>query len=183
MHTYHDKHGRLPPAVVYGENGKPLLSWRVLLLPFIEEDNLFRQFKLDEPWDSPHNILLLPKMPQMFFPFDGGAPPNPNTTFYQVFVGKGTAFEGRHGLRIREDFGERACSIFLIVEAGRAVPWSKPEDIPYAENEPLPELGGLFKGGFRAALADGTVRDVPQETKEAALRAAIIRNGDRPGND
>ena len=183
MHNYEGTHGRLPPAVVYGENGRPLLSWRVLLLPFIEEGELFRQFKLDEPWDSPHNIRLLPKMPRTYFPFDGSSPPEPNTTFYQVFVGKGTAFEGREGLKLKDDFPNGTSITFLIVEAGSAVPWTKPEDIAYDERMPLPKLGGLFKGSFRAALVDGSVRYVLDETKESTLRTVIVRNGEKPGND
>src|SRR5262249_31991555 len=129
MHNYHDTHGRLPPAVVHGADGKPVLSWRVLLLPFIEEHALFKQFHLDEPWDSPHNIRLLPQMPIIFKPFGGSAPPESNTTFYQVFVGKGTAFDGREGLRFDEDFPNGIANTFLIVEAGTAVPWTKPEDV------------------------------------------------------
>jgi hypothetical protein len=56
MHNYHGEHGRLPPAAVCGPDGTPLLSWRVLILPFIEQQALYRQFKLDEPWDGPHNL-------------------------------------------------------------------------------------------------------------------------------
>ena len=64
MHNYaDDHHGRLPPAVVYGEDDEPLYSWRVLVLPYIEQNALYEQFHLDEPWDSPHNLALLPKMP------------------------------------------------------------------------------------------------------------------------
>src|SRR2546426_8412471 len=66
MHIYQERHGRLPPAVVYGKYGEALHSWRVLLLPYIEQDALFKQFKLDEPWDSPHNIQLLPKIPSTY---------------------------------------------------------------------------------------------------------------------
>jgi Protein of unknown function (DUF1559) len=182
MHSYADEHGRLPPAVVYGENGRPLLSWRVLVLPFIEQGEIFRQFKLDEPWDSLHNIRLLPKMPPTYFPFDGSSPPESYTTFYQVFVGEGTAFEGREGLKLKGDFPNGTSNTFLVVEAGFAVPWTKPEDIPYDERKPLPKLGGLFKGSFRAALADGSVRSVLHGTKESTLRAVIVRNGGRPGD-
>src|ERR1700704_5613932 len=104
MHGYHDQHRELPPAVVYGKDGTPLLSWRVLILPFIEEGPLFRRFKLDEPWDSPHNLPLLSEMPRVFDPYDGSSTREPHTTFYQVFVGKGAAFEGRKGLRLKYDF-------------------------------------------------------------------------------
>src|SRR5262249_21734482 len=55
MHSYHDTMGRFPPAIVRDKEGKPLYSWRVLLLPYLEQQNLYNQFKLDEPWDSEHN--------------------------------------------------------------------------------------------------------------------------------
>jgi hypothetical protein len=71
MVNYHDAHGRLPPAVVYGKDGKPLYSWRVLLLPYLDEQELYQQFQLDEPWDSPHNLQLLPRMPGFYAPPSG----------------------------------------------------------------------------------------------------------------
>ena len=64
MHIFHDSLGRLPPAVAYSQDGKPLYSWRVLLLPFVEQRQLFSQFKLDEAWDGPHNKTLLAQMPR-----------------------------------------------------------------------------------------------------------------------
>src|SRR5262249_23416572 len=97
MHTYHDAHDSLPPPAVYDRDGQPLLSWRVLILPYIEQRELFGEFKLDEPWDSPHNLALLPKMPLLYQPYRGGSADPPGYTFYQVFVGKGAAFE--HGRR------------------------------------------------------------------------------------
>src|SRR5882672_4340583 len=61
MHNYHSAYGQLPPAAVRDKNGKLLLSWRVLILPYIEQDNLFKEFKLEEPWDSDHNKKLIAK--------------------------------------------------------------------------------------------------------------------------
>jgi len=181
MHSYHEDHdGRLPPAAVYSQDGVPLLSWRVLLLPYLEENELFRQFKLDESWDSPHNLALLPKMPQVYSPLepiDGNPPLESYTTLFQVFVGKGTAFEGREGLRLKEDFPRRSYTI-LIVEAGKSVPWTKPEDIPYDESQPLPKLGGFFKGRFHIVMADCTTVSVHQDTNPAMIRGAILRHGD-----
>lgn len=175
MQGYHDQHGRLPPAVVYGENGKPLLSWRVLLLPFLEQKDLYGRFKLDEPWNGPHNRELLAEMPHVYRPYDGSAPPEPNTTFYQVFVGKGTAFEERPVMRLI-DLPGGTSNTFLIVEAGRAVPWTKPEDISYAEDQPVPKLGGMFKDSFRVGFADGHVESFPHDISEASLRAGIAGN-------
>jgi hypothetical protein len=185
MHTYADSsQGRLPPPAVLDKDGRPLLSWRVLVLPYIEQNALYQQFRLDEPWDSPHNLSLLPLMPKVYAPFDGSRTPEPYTTFYQVFVGKGTAFEGPEGLCLGQDFPDGTSDTFLIIEAGSAVPWTRPEDLPYDAGKPLPRLGGLFKDTFRAALADGSVRSLRRETSEETLRAAITRNGgDKPGPD
>jgi hypothetical protein len=188
MHSYHEKHGRFPPAAVYSKDGTPLLSWRILLLPYLEEQaDLFRQFKLDEPWDSPHNLLLLPKMPQVYSPIeplDGNPPLEPCTTLFQVFVGKGTAFEGREGLQLK-DFRRSSktttvSNTILIVEAGKSVPWTKPEDIPYDENQPLPKFGGFSRRGFLAARVDASILTIAKNVNQAKLRAAILRNSDGP---
>jgi hypothetical protein len=178
MHVYHDTYGRLPAAVVYGEDGRPLHSWRVLILPFLEDGDLYHQFKLDEPWDSPHNLALLPQMPAYYAPPRGKASKVPSYhTFCQVFVGKGTAFEGPEGLRLPEDFPDSTSTTLLVVEAGKPVPWTKPEDIPYDPDQPLPELCTLFKNLFRARLADLKGVHIKKATSEATLRALITRNG------
>ena len=178
MHEYHDDYGTLPPHAVYGEDGQALLSWRVLLLPYLGEGDLYEEFRLDEPWDGPHNSRLLPKMPEVYAPLGWWHGAGPHTTFYQVFVGEGAAFEGRKGLRLSEDFPDGTSNTILIVEAGEAVPWTKPDDLPYEANGPLPKLGGLrFRGGFMAGLADGSIHSFRRDTSEATLRAAITRNG------
>src|SRR6266852_6426149 len=177
MHNYQSRHGRLPPAVVYGKDGKALHSWRVLLLPFLEQGELYDQFRLDEPWDSPHNRRLLVRMPIVYGPFQGGTAAEPHTTFYQVFMGKGAAFEGSEGMRLADDFPDGSSATFLIVEAAAAVPWTKPEDLPYAPDKQLPELGGISKDGFRAAFADGSVCFINKNVSEATLRGLITRNG------
>jgi hypothetical protein len=184
MHNYHDTHGRFPPAVVYGKNGKPLLSWRVLILPHIEENDLYKQFHLDEPWDSPHNLPLLEKMPSAYEP-----PPGkknrlpPYHTVCHVFVGKGAAFEGREGLKFA-DFPDGTANTLLIVEAGPPVPWSKPKDLSFDPHGPLPDVPCIFKDGFRACMADASRHWLRKDTSEKTLRALITRNGhDKPRPD
>jgi hypothetical protein len=177
MHNYESTHGSLPPHAVYGKDGRPLLSWRVLILPFVEGDDLYKKFRLDEPWDSPHNLALLPEMPMIYGRYDRGTTKEPHTTFYQVFVGPGAAFEGRKGMKLAEDFPDGNSETILMVEAGEAVPWSKPDDLPYAAGRPLPALGGLFNATIRAALADGSIHSFGRDTSEGTIRAAITRNG------
>ena len=175
---YEDVNGTLPPAVVYGPDGKPLHSWRVLILPFIEEDCLLKQFKLDEPWDSPHNLALLEKMPRLY------APPRskeslvpPYHTICHVFVGPGTAFEGPQGLKLAKDFPNGTSNTLLFVEAGEPVPWTKPQEIAYDPAQPPPRLRGFFKNRFRACTADGSRRNVEYDTPDEELRSMITRNG------
>jgi hypothetical protein len=152
--AYHKEHGRLPPHALYSKDGKALLSWRVLLLPHLGEDKLFKEFRLDEPWDGPHNRRLVGRMPAVFAA--GGLGDARPTTQYQVFVGKGTLFEGNEGVALKAaDAGT-----VLAAVAHRRVPWSKPEDLACAADKPLPPLGDSVRasGGLHAALADGRVR-------------------------
>ena len=93
MHNFNDSTGQLPPAVVYDRDGKPLYSWRVLLLPYVEENQLYNEFHLDEPWDSPNNKPLLARMPKIYAPPRSGPPKEPYATYYQVFDGPGAAFD------------------------------------------------------------------------------------------
>src|SRR5947209_5662222 len=90
LHNYLSANGSFPPAAITDADGKPLLSWRVAILPFIEEPGFHREFKLDEPWDSPHNMALLSRMPRPYL--CPSEPPGSGTTTYQVIVGPGTLF-------------------------------------------------------------------------------------------
>lgn len=185
MHNYQDQQGRLPPAVVYGEYGRPLYSWRVLLLPYIEQQELYKRFHLDEPWDSAHNIRLLELMPGTYAPPPGKKSRIPAYhTVYHVFVGEGTAFEEGKELKMPQDFLDGTSNTILFVEAGTPVPWTKPEDLIYDPDRPLPRLDRLFHNMIRVGLADGSVRYLSKNIDEATLRGAITRNGgERLGAD
>jgi hypothetical protein len=186
MHNFADTHhGRLPPAVVYGSDGKPLLSWRVLILPYVDQEELFKQFKLDEPWDSPHNLPLLDKMPHVYAPPPGKMSRVPPChTVLHVFVGPGTAFDCKEGCRLKDDFPDGLSNTIMVIEAGKPVPWTKPEELPYDPAGPLPELPGLFHDVYRIGLADGSSVHLRTSLSEATLRALITRNGgDKPGPD
>jgi RNA polymerase sigma factor (sigma-70 family) len=162
-----------------GKNIKPLLSWRVELLPYLEQDALYQQFKRDEPWDSPHNLKLLKYMPKVYAP-PGVTTRTPYTTYYQVFVGKGAAFEKQHLALLPQSFPDGTSNTILVVEAGSPVPWTKPEDLHFAADEPLPELGGLFPNVFNAAFADGAVYTLSKKADPEMLRRAIVRDDGLP---
>jgi hypothetical protein len=184
LHHYHDAYGAFPQAALTKDmkdaGGKPLLSWRVAILPFLEEDTLYRQFKLDEPWDSPHNIKLLEKMPKVYAPV-GVKTKQPHTTFYQGFSGPGAAFEVTRRIRIA-DFLDGTSNTILVAEAAEPVPWTKPEDMAYDPKKPLPKLGGMSSGGFGAVFADGAGAFLRGNIDEKSLRALIGRNDGIPVN-
>ena len=157
------------------KEGKPLLSWRVAILPLLGEEALYKQFKLDEPWDSPRNKPLVEKMPAVFAPFGTGENP-PGSTYFQVLVGPGTLFDGsaRVDLRAVPDGSD---ATLLLVESAEAVLWTKPSDLAYDPKGPLPKLGGHFKDGSLAVFADGSVAFIKGEIDEPTLRALITRDG------
>jgi type II secretory pathway pseudopilin PulG len=185
MQNYNDTYGSLPPSGVGkpfqpAMPRKPLLSWRVAILPFIEQQNLYNQFKLDEPWDGPNNIKLLAKMPKVYqLPGDDKTPSD--RTHYQVFVGNGAAFDKTRGFSIPQDFPDGTSNTILIVTAENAVPWTKPEDVDFDRNKPmLPLMSTYFRNGFQVGMADGSVRTVEPRISETTLKAAITRNGHDP---
>jgi RNA polymerase sigma factor (sigma-70 family) len=175
MTLYFDEYGHYPPAAVYSKDGKPLLSWRVLLLPYLDQRTLYTQFKLDEPWDGPTNKKLLAKMPEIYS-FANGKGKENSKTVYQVFTGAGTVFPTPNTTKLT-DINDGTSNTLLIVEAAEAVEWSKPTDLPYDPKKALPKLGGVSKKGFHAALADCASRLFKQDIKEATLRALITING------
>ncbi len=176
FHDFENSNRVLPAAAVLGQDGKPLLSWRVAILPQLKEAGLYQQFKLDEPWDSEHNKKLLPKMPKVYAPLRGLAPKEPHSTCYQVFTGPDAPFNltSRLGPKIT-DFTDGTAQTFLTVEASEAVPWTKPADLVYDAKKPLPKLG--FGDRVYLVLADGSSHFIKKTVSEPIFRAAITPNG------
>jgi hypothetical protein len=176
MHNYNSAYGCFPPAAITDARGKPLLSWRVAILPFLENQSLYRQFKLDEPWDSPRNKALLAQMPGVYrCPSD---PPvsDRSTTRYQVPTGPGTLFEGDEGTSIFA-ITDGTSNTLLVVEAANPVPWTKPEDVRAGQDQPPPALGSLHPGGVNALIADGSVRFLKKSVDPQVLRALTTKGG------
>lgn len=180
LHNYHDAQGRFPPPVAIGPDGKTPHSWRVELLPYLDQKALYDQYRINEPWDSPHNKKVLAKMPGVFR--HPSEPPDSTASGYYVLTGAGTVFsgaEGEEGASIR-DITDGTSNTIAVVENKRGVPWTKPEDVPYDVDEQVPKLGGFHSGGFHAALCDGSVRFISESIDKEILRALITRSGGEP---
>jgi prepilin-type processing-associated H-X9-DG protein len=175
MHNYNSTYDVFPPPAIYDADGKPLLSWRVLLLPYLEQNELYQQFKLDEPWDSPHNKPLLAKMPNVFHCPSLPQPSHENT-IYEVILGPGTLFDRPEGIPIRE-VTDGTSNTLLVVETREPSPWSQPTGVHYQPGTPLEGLGSVHPGGFNALMADGAVRFIKHAVPANILEALATRNG------
>ncbi len=176
MHNYHDTFNHFPAAAIRDKDGKPLLSWRVAILPFIEQNALYNEFKLDEPWDSPHNKALIDRMPKTYA-CPSGTMEN-GLTPYQVFTGNGALFDVEKETGIAR-ITDGTSNTLMVVEAKTGVSWTKPEDVPFnPEDEALPsELGSKHPGGFNALLADGSVYFLKNSIDLDVLRKLITKAG------
>lgn len=172
LHNYESANGHFPPAAIVDKKGKALLSWRVAILPYIEQDNLYRQFKLDEPWDSEHNLKIAQtNVPTFMIPNQNY--PKPGYTHYRAFVGEQATFDRIKGRNIA-DVTDGLSNTWMVVEAGESVPWAKPDDLEFDPKKELPKLGNFFRGGFHVAMGDGSVRffaKVPKMAKEMITRS------------
>lgn len=182
MHDFHDTYGRFPKAVStardFGRKSDTPHSWRIDLLPFLGAADVYQQYKMDEPWDSPNNKKLQDRMPAVFrSPYDD---PKSMSTAYAVLAGTGTIFEpGRQGVNIAE-VTDGTSNTILVVEARRNCPWMKPEDIPFDADKPVPELGGFVDDKFGAVMADGRACVFKRSKVEDILKWMIIRNDGTP---
>jgi len=173
--VYESDNGRFPAAYSTDAAGKPLLSWRVLILPYLDQQELYNKFHLDEPWDSPHNIELLDQMPDLFR--------NPNSvaesgkaTFLAV-AGQNGAFPGPKGLKLAEFTDGTSNTISIVdVNAQHAVNWTQPGDLDPAEHKRLLNVTSGTATGVDAmvVLVDGATREL-RNADEETLRQLMNR--------
>ncbi len=188
--------GYLPPRALVDGQGKPLLSWRVMLLPYLGHSRLFRLFHLDEPWDSEHNKKLLPFMPVVYSPSAQAGMPVGRATLLAV-VGPKAAFLP-NGMRRTHDIEDLFADTLLLVEvdAKSAVEWTKPEDFEVTDtptafdqlvqtksSDQQTESADIYTVGL---FADGQFVAVPRDKnprkfKEAMLHATQIDDGKLSG--
>ena len=164
-----DNQGVLPTNVV-DKKGKVLLSWRVQILPELGEEELFKRFKLDEPWDSDHNKKLIDQIPAVFAPVRVRA--DKGMTYYQALGGAKGWLRPVVAVIYPASFPDGTSNTFLVAEAARPVVWTQPADLEF-DGKTVPKFGGQFDGRFHAAHADGSVHryraDAPALTLERLI--------------
>jgi len=182
MATYEAANGHFPAQAICAADGRPLLSWRVALLPFLDGGDLHRQFRLNEPWDSPHNLDLLGRMPAVYA--DPAAPAGQaarGLTTVQTLAGTGTAFSAPDKAIAAGPISDGVSRTIAIVEAlpDNAVPWTKPDDIEFDPERPLAGVGNPRRVGgmFAAGFFDGHTRMIEADVDPEVFRALVTPSG------
>ncbi len=177
--NYQDRYGVFPPAVTYSADGQPMHSWRVLILPYIENSPMYNSYRMHEPWNSPANLAITAQMPDFY-----ACPSNPQgrkigDTHYLAFDGPGSILNSREPAR-PEDLVDSPSQTLMVVEARHSgVHWTEPRDIDGRQaHSASPEgLSSFHSGGFHAVLADGSVRFIPETINPQTLKALMTRDG------
>ncbi len=172
LHSYHDEHGHFPPSVIE-ENGVKR-SWRVEILPYLEQQALYTAYRKDEPWDSPANLMIANMIVPIFQPI--GKDPT-NKTAYRAVAGKhGTLSGGVGGKGVRkEEITDGIGSTIAFVEVPYYVPWSSPDEFDTKPEDLVaaPER----KQGFLVGMADGSVFFISINVDPGVLSALLTRDG------
>jgi len=185
LQDYHQANGSFPPAYVVDKNGKPLFSWRVLILPFLDQEALYKQYHFDEPWDGPRNRKWHSiAMPIFQCPSDRTV--SPTTTSFVAVVGAGTAWPGPTSTKL-SDFTDGLSQTIMVVEiANSGIHWMEPKDLDVAKM-PLAidaksgkSTSSKHAGGANVAYADGHIEYLRDGLSPEVLRALLtIHGGER----
>lgn len=194
IQEYAAEHGSYPTPIVYDSAGKPLYSWRVLILPQLGHANIYAKFHRDEAWDSMHNVTLIPECPEVYISPAVGSRQGLAESNYVLITGKGTLFPTTGPLS-PSDISDPASGTLLVVEtANTSCVWSQPTDIDAAKMnsqigksvgtlQSVPSsIGGTHSGGATVVFADGTAAWLPDDTPPEVIQAMISPQGGEPIN-
>ncbi len=190
LHEYHAQYGSFPPAYIADENGKPMHSWRVLILPFLDEELLYEQYDFDEPWDGPNNSVLAAMMPMVY-----GCPSDADSfggiTSYVAVTGPGTAFPGAEPVNLQQITDRKSQTIMLIEARDEQIDWLEPRDLPLEDvykwaDTPFdqqPVISSLHPGGANVLYADGSIHFMDEYQDPETFKGMLtIDGGENLGN-
>ncbi|MFO0825409.1 MAG: DUF1559 domain-containing protein [Gemmataceae bacterium] len=173
--SHHDTYMKLPTHSWMLGKGMRLaggLSWRVHLLPFLKQEGLYKQFKLDEPWDSENNKKLIEKMPKVYA--SPGVAAEPGQTYFKVFAGPGLVFDPESTNASQITLADGTVNTILAVEGGSPVIWTKPDDVAFDQKKPVPDLSLAGVRKVNIIMFAGAIRTLDlDQISEATLKAAI----------
>jgi hypothetical protein len=192
LHNYHDTYGTFPPAYVADEDGRPMHSWRVLILPFLESSDVYSKYRFDEPWDGPHNRLLADRMPYAYrCPSESRTSPPSHMTSYVAVVGPETVWPGRSSRSLGE-LTDGAGNTLLVVESHcSGIHWMEPRDLSVYQmartinargGQGICSCHGASQRGSaglvaHAVLADASARVLPSDLAKDRLQALLTIAG------
>jgi len=185
LHNYHDVYNSFPPAFVADENGNPMHSWRVLILPFIDEQALYAQYRFDEPWNGPNNSLLLNRMPIVFRCPSHGTPTDTNTAYAAVY-GPNSVFQGSSSVAIRQILDGTSNTLAVGEVTAASIPWMQPLDVDVTLHPSVGDRAGFSSdhiGGCHFLMVDGAVRFVSQSINQGTMKSLTTINGGEAVND
>jgi hypothetical protein len=183
LHSYHDTWQQFPPAVVKDTAGKPLYSWRVLILPYLGQQALYDRFDKTKAWDDPANQAISNTLvPTYQSPLDGTL--GPSGASYFVIVGPGTAFPPDRGIKLQEILDGTSNTIGVVELKGISGSWAAPID-PQMDTVALsigPSPGQLNPNGseLHVAMCDGSAHTIPMSTPPPTLHLLFTRNDGMP---
>lgn len=177
LHGYHDVMNQIVPAIK-SKDGRPLLSWRVAILPQLGQVQLYEQFKMDEPWDSEHNKKLIEQMPKVYDLGKSSKPARPGWTYYRVFLGNNAMFDESRPTQFAR-ISDGMSNTIMVVEAEEAVPWTQPCELPYDPKKP-PKIGFHWGRKANVLMADGAVRTISRPVDPKWLHRLIQTNDGQP---
>ncbi len=178
LHSYHDQYQTFPPAYIVDDEGKPLHSWRTLILPYLGENELYQQIKLDEPWDSGHNKQFHKKMPNIFCCPADPQKQKSGETSYVWLVGKGYLSDGTSCTKLTK-ISDGTSNTLMVLETLDPICWMAPHDLIFAKifeskskgvssNHPVTNVG----------FADASVMPFPHPDMYTLRRLATIAGGE-----
>lgn len=194
MHNYESKHGHFPPAYIADEDGNPMHSWRILILPYLERQNLFERYSMDEPWDGPNNRLLADEIDAIYScPSHNSGGGEANSTSYCLVTGEGTLFDADQAPEFDDIKDGRSNTVILVEVNHREFHWMEPRDLTLeqaiggfekaAKDEQVSNHPGVqnvaFADGSTSVLATSTTRS---ELEKLFLIADELENQNQPDN-
>ena len=185
LHSYHEVYRSFPPAYVADASGKPMHSWRVLLLPYIEEQSLYQRYNFNEPWDGPNNRLLAAEMPRTYRCHSSDPRQPVDETNYVVVVGDGTAWPGTQTVSLDQVTDRKEETLLFVEVQGSGISWMEPRDLdvntmPLRVN-PRGKFGisSRHPGRANVSMVDGKIGVLNDATSARELRTRLtIAAGD-----